>query len=290
MTCRFIRVAALVACAGAALPAFADTQFRVRRMERGDVPFGKGQCDIRLQVDNEVEVALRGDTVSIRTITGQEPRDDGSECNEPLPSRNVSGFNFTVSDSRNEIRLLSEPSRRSNFAAVVRIRDSSGGFGRYHFRITWDLTGGSSGNQGGTSGNQGGFGNDRPNSRQPDRPNGDSYGGNMAWNNVMRYSGPGRGQSVLQGYGTQRLSDVSVDIDRGGRLQVSFRTDSGRPLAFTGTVMGQDGDTIKADVATGDRRLRGPMYLSIDNRSNVYRVSLEATDGRDRLRLNWDRR
>jgi hypothetical protein len=282
MTCRFIRVAALVACAGA-LPALADSQFRVRRMERNDVPFGKGQCDIRLQVDNEVEVTVRGDTVFVRTIAGQEPRDDGSECNEPLPARAVNGFNFTVSDSRNDIRLLSEPSRRSNFAAVVRIRDSSGGFGRYHFRITWDMTGGS-------LGNQGGFGNDRPNSRSLDRPSGGGYGGNMAWNNVMRYSGPGRGQSVLQGSGTQRLSDVSVNIDRGGRLQVSFRTESGRPLSFTGTVMGQDGDTIKADVATDDRRLRGPMYLSIDNRSNVYRVSLEATDGRDRLRLNWDRR
>jgi hypothetical protein len=36
--------------------------------------------------------------------------------------------------------------------------------------------------------------------------------------------------------------------------------------------------------------MRGPMYLSLDNRRNVYRISLEATDGRDRLRLNWDRR
>jgi hypothetical protein len=281
MTRRFIRIAALVGCA--ALPVLADSQFRVRRMARSDVPFGKGQCDIRLQVDNEVEAALRGDTVFIRTIAGQEARDDGSECNEPLPARAAGGFNFEVKDSRNEIRLVSEPSRRSDFAAVVHIRDSAGGFGRYHFRITWDLTGGS-------LGNQRGFGNDRPNSRPFDRPGGNGYGGNMTWNNVMRYSGPGRGQSVLQGYGTQRLSDVSVDIDRGGHLQVSFRTDSGRPLSFTGTVMGQDGDTIKADVATGDRRLRGPMYLSIDNRSNVYRVSLEATDGRDRLRLNWDRR
>jgi hypothetical protein len=283
MTGRFIRIAALVACAGAALPALADSQFRVRRMQRNDVPFGKGQCDIRLQVDNEVEVTLRGDTVFARTIAGQEPRDDGSECNEPLPVRAVSGFNFAVVDSRNDIRLLSEPSRRTNFAAVVRIRDSSGGFGRYHFRITWDMTGGS-------PGNQGGFGNDRPDARSLDRPSGGGYGGNMAWNNVMRYSGPGRGQSVLQGSGTQRLADVSVNIDRGGHLQVSFRTESGRPLSFTGTVMGQDGGTIKADVATDDRRLRGPMYLSIDNRSNVYRVSLEATDGRDRLRLNWDRR
>ena len=42
-----------------ALPALADTRFQIRRMTRDDVPLGKGQCDIRLQVDNEVEVAVR---------------------------------------------------------------------------------------------------------------------------------------------------------------------------------------------------------------------------------------
>jgi len=127
---------------GAALPAVADTQFQIRRMTRNDVPPGKGQCDIRLQVDNEIEVTVRRDMVYVRTISGQDPRDDGSECNAPLPERDLQGFNFEVQDSRNEIRLLAEPSRRNNFAAIVHIRDSSGGFGRYHFRLSWQMTGG----------------------------------------------------------------------------------------------------------------------------------------------------
>src|ERR1035437_7594598 len=59
-------VALLMLCA--ALPASADTRIKVRRMARDDVPAGKGQCDIRLQVDNEVEVSVRGDLVDIRTI------------------------------------------------------------------------------------------------------------------------------------------------------------------------------------------------------------------------------
>ena len=76
--------AILMLCA--ALPALADTRFQVRRMTRDDVPPGKGQCDIRLQVDNEVEVSVRGDLVNIRTIAGRDARDDGSECNAP-PAR-----------------------------------------------------------------------------------------------------------------------------------------------------------------------------------------------------------
>src|SRR5437867_9146414 len=102
----------------AAAPMMAETQFRVRRTTRDDVPLGKGQCDIRLQVDNEVEVSVRGDQVSIRTMAGQEARDDGSECNAPLPSRDVGGVNFEVRDSRGDIRLLAEPSRRNDFTAI----------------------------------------------------------------------------------------------------------------------------------------------------------------------------
>ena len=126
-------LAILMCCA--ALPVLADTRFQVRRMTRDDVPPGKGQCDIRLQVDNQVEVSVQGDRVSIRTLSGHDARDDGSECNAPLPDRDVIGFSFEVKESRNEIRLLAEPSRRNNFAAVVKIRDSSGGEGRYHFRL-----------------------------------------------------------------------------------------------------------------------------------------------------------
>jgi hypothetical protein len=270
----------------AALPAAADTEFRVRSMTRGDVPSGKGQCDIRLQVDDEVEVALRRDTVFIRTIAGRDARDDGSECNAPLPSGNMNGFNFEVFDRRNDIRLVAEPSRRNGFAAVVRIRDTNGGFGRYHFRISWALTGAEYGRGSGSQ-----YDWQPGDSRYGDRPLGrDNRSSGMAWNNTTHYQGSGRGESAISGYGAERLLDASVDIDRGGRIEVSFRTNSGRPLTFTGEVMDQQGDTIKANVTSEDRRLRGPMYISLDNRRDVRRVTLEATDGRDRLRLNWERR
>ena len=109
-------------------------------MTRNDVPLGKGQCDIRLQVDGEAEVSVEGDRVLIRTISGRDARDDGSECNEPLPYGEVRNFAYEVRDSRGEIALLDQPSRRSG-RVVVRIRDSQGGEGRYHFRLTWDMAG-----------------------------------------------------------------------------------------------------------------------------------------------------
>jgi hypothetical protein len=278
-----------------ALPAWGDTQFRARRMARNDVPLGKGQCDIRLQIDSEVEVTVRGDLVSLRTISGRDGRDDGSECNEPLPNGPVEGFNFEVKDSRGEIRLLSEPSRRTDYQAIVRIRDSAGGEGRYHFRLSWVITG--QGQIGGGRFGEPDRGSPYSDRGRPDFDRGrlgdsdDRRGGGFAWNNTIHFNGQGRGTSTMSGYGAQRLLDATVDIDRGGRILVSFRTDSGRPLSFSGSVIDADRDSLKADVASDDRaRVRGSMFLSRDNRGDVYRISLDASNGQDRLRLDWDRR
>jgi hypothetical protein len=251
----------------AALPALADTQFRIRKMTRNDVPPGKGQCDIHLQVDNEVEVSVRRNTVSIRTIAGRDARDDRSECSAPLPDRNLEGFDFQAIDGRNEIRLVAEPSRRNDFTAVVHIRNS-GGAGRYHFRLSWAIGGGG----GPTVERRGG-------------------GPGFSWNNTIDFHGQGHGSSALNNSGEQRLFDVSVNVDRGSRILVTFRGERGKPpLSFTGTVIASEGGKLKADVVTEDQRLHGPMYISVDDRRKVNSITLEATDGRDRLRVKWDRK
>jgi hypothetical protein len=260
----------------AALPAVADTRFQVRRMTRDDVPAGKGQCDIRLQVDDEVEVSVRGDLVAIRTIAGRDARDDGSECNAPLPDRDVAGFNFQVVESRNEIRLLGEPSRRNGFAAIVHIRDTAGGEGRYHFRLSWAINGRDS---------------DRPPSRRNDDSDRPPAAPGFSWNNTLSFTGVGHGMATTNGSGEMRLGEVTIEIDRGGKLVASFRTGGrGRPLSFTGQILANEGGRWKADVMSEDRRLRGPMWISVDDRRQVSSISLEATDGQDRLRLSWDRR
>jgi hypothetical protein len=276
-----LRNGAALAVVCAALPALADTRFQVRRMTRDDVPVGKGQCDIRLQVDNQVEVAVRGDMVDIRTLAGRDARDDGSECNAPLPNREIVGFRFEVIDSRGEIRLLAEPSRRNDFAAIVAIRDGSGGEGRYHFRLSWAMTGSDYGRPPGP---------ERPPSRREDDFDRPRPGGGFSWNNTVSFRGNGRGTASVSGFGDLRLGEVRIDIDRGGKIVAWFRVDRGRPLTFNGQILVQEGGRWKADVMSEDRRLRGPMWVSVDDRQQVNSVSLDITDGRDRMRVNWDRR
>jgi len=253
-----------------ALPAAADTQFRIRQMTRNDVPPGKGQCDIRLQVDMEAQVTVRGDMVFIHTIAGRDPRDDGSECNVPLPNGEVAGFNYEVKDSRGEIRLVEQPSRRNGNAAVVYIRDPASGEGRYHFRLSWMI------------GVAGGPMEPRRDSDRDDRR--DAF----RWDDVISFRGEGRGSVFFGGGGEQRLFDCTLDIDRRGSLTISFRMDRGQMLSFTGRVTGREGGRIQADVE--GMRVRGPMFISVDDRRNVNNVSMDARGERDRIRVNWDRR
>jgi len=247
------------------------------------VPLGKGQCDIRLQVDNQVEVSVRGDMVFIHTLAGQEPRDDGSECNLPLPNREVMNFNFEVLDSRNDIRLMAPPSPRNNYAAIVHIRDNSGGFGRYHFRLSWAITGGDY---------RPGRGNMDvpPPGRRDDDFDRPPAGRGFAWNNTINFRGVGRGEAWLNDFGPTRLGQVNIDIDRGGRIVAVFRADRGRDYVYNGSVVAREGNRWKAEVTSQDRRLRGIMFFEVDGRGNVFSVDMNASDGRDRLRLNWDRR
>jgi hypothetical protein len=138
---RGFKMKTILLAATIALSLRADTQFRAGKMTRDNMPFGKGRCDIRLQIDKEAEVQVRGDTVWVRTLSGREALNDGSQCNEPLPSTGLQDFNFEVLDGRGEIVLLSPPSRRNEFTAVVRIRDNDSGSGRYLFRLSWRVAG-----------------------------------------------------------------------------------------------------------------------------------------------------
>jgi hypothetical protein len=271
---RVPRLAVAALSVWAVLPALADTQFRVQQMTRDDIPPGKGQCDIRLRVDGEVEVLVRGDMVDVRTISGRGALDAGSECNDPLPARNIQGFRFEVRDGRGDIRLLSPPSRRSNFAAAVRIRDRQGGEGRYHFRLSWAMTGAYSG----------GGGDLRP--PFPDR-------GRPDWNEIVEFRGRGSGIYTRSNERRRRLDSAEVSVDRDGRVRVRFDTSDGPPLAFVGRISRLDRSILTADVVAGDQTLglRGPMIITLDGRRQVASVAMQGTAGRgDRFNLRWRRR
>lgn len=252
----------VLALLAAALPALADSHFQIRHKAPVDIPVGKGACDIRLRVDQDAEVTVRGDQVDIRSRSGQGARDDGSVCSAPMPTSEIRGFAFDVKDARGEIQLLAEPSSRNGFATVVQILDKAEGFGRYHFRLTWAL------------------------SADP-RTQG---AGGFIRNNAETHQGKGSGEATLNQEAATPLGPVTIEIDLTGKILVAFRVNGGQPLLFTGTVVSHEQNRWKADTISAERSLHGPMEFTLDGRGNVNNVTLAATDGRDRLQLTWNRR
>ena len=276
MRCGVIALAVL-----AAIPASADSRFRITIVPRTGLAPGQGQCDIRLEIDNEVKITIRRDQVLIRTVSGEDARDDGSDCNVPLPDRDVRNFAVQPVDNRGEMRILERPSARNDYALVLRVVDAAAGFGRYHFRLSWESSPAAASDN-------------APRQTDDDRPTAPE---GFVWNNAIEYKGHGSGESVLNQDAGQRLADVRVDIDLGGKIVVAFTPEklrgargTPRPVLFTGSVMTREGSRIRADMVTEDRRLHGAMTLSVDDSHNVNSITMNATDGQDRLRLTWDRR
>ena len=119
----------------------------------------------------------------------------------------------------------------------------------------------------------------------------------FVWNNALNYKGRGSGESVLNQRTPERLGDVRADVDLGAKIVVAFtpvqaRGTHGkpRPVLFTGSVLNRDDARIRADVVTADGRLHGTMTLSVDDKHNITGITLNATDGQDRLVLTWNHR
>jgi hypothetical protein len=250
------------------LPAAADTRFRVRLMKPTSAPMNKGVCDMRLQVNGETEVSLRGDVVSLHTISGRDARDQGSACNGPLPTRNVRGFALEVKGSRDEIRLTAPPSATNDSPAVVHIRNTNAGDARVHFLLTWEISLATM--------------RAEPSAGPP----------GFVWNNATRYKSRGRGEASV-GDVHVALLDVDAAIDLAGKVWVTFQTVGKGPLSFSGVLNARESGRLRADVVCDgpDWHVQGPMFLSVEEaHDRVMAITLDATDGHDRLHLEWKRR
>jgi len=242
------------------LPAGADVQFHARLATDAKTPRGQAQCEIRLMVDQQVEVSVHGDTISVHTLTGADARDNGSECSAPLPGRVVDGFTLTVKKRHGEVRLVAEPSARNDFTATIFIHDNASGEGLYDLRISWDTL-----------------------SAAPPGINS---------NNAIQSTARGAGKAALNEAAPVPLGAVTVNIDRGSNIAVTFQIGRSGSATFTGTVMSWEGGVLKMDGKADERflHLPGPMYVYFDASKQVYKIAMDATNGQDQLRVSWERK
>jgi len=93
-----------------------------------------GECHLRVQVDDEAEVSMSGDTVLLRALRGRPNYDVGSECTGPLPGRFVV-TDFRQTDGPGRADLVSGTGRSNRVSFSV--RDPKGGDHKYTLQFRW---------------------------------------------------------------------------------------------------------------------------------------------------------
>lgn len=98
----------------------------------------KGRLDLRLHVDDTVEVRLQGGRVVWKTLKGQDGRALGSEFTQPFPMGPLRNLNVTKRDGRGQFVVLQQPADENDYEMMLRIYDPRGGADRYHLRLEWE--------------------------------------------------------------------------------------------------------------------------------------------------------
>lgn len=134
-----------------------------------------GKCTVEVVVDGAAEIQIRGNTGSMRDLSGQPPQWRRFQCTSPMPA-NPGNFRFVAVDGRGRQQLVQDP--RNGGAATVRIEDSDGGAGTYTFDLMWDAQG----PEQNFPGPQGRATDRRPSQQGNTEPNRDIYNGQRSGN------------------------------------------------------------------------------------------------------------
>jgi len=153
----------------------------MRANVRGNNRSDQGKCTIEVDVDSVVEVAVRGDTARLHTLSGEPSRFRRFDCDSVMPTR-PHEFRFTGVDGRGRVSLVQDP--RNGGVAVVRIEDPKGGREGYTFDLEWR----------GGNGDGNGRGWDNGNGSSSDRRQ-DSYGRSYDDHDSRRYGGSHSGEA-----------------------------------------------------------------------------------------------
>jgi hypothetical protein len=95
---------------------------------------GAGRCSGEVLVDGGAEISIRGDTATMRDLSGRPPEWRRFECTGAMPM-NPGNVRFHA-DGRGHAQLVGNPNNGGT--AVIRIEDPEGGAEVYRFDISWD--------------------------------------------------------------------------------------------------------------------------------------------------------
>ena len=141
----------------------AQTYQRQANIMGGGNP-NQGKCTIEVVVDGAAQVEIRGNTATLRNLSGRPAQWRRFDCSAPMP---VNAANLRVQgiDGRGRQSLIQDP--RNSGATIVQIEDRQGGAEGYTFDMMWDARGDYNGAYNGNQNDQ----RNNPNYDQRNNPN-----------------------------------------------------------------------------------------------------------------------
>ena len=131
-----LAVAAALTAGGAALAQ--EFTYRIGPAQpEWNLAANEGQCRLRIWVDNQAQVKLRGDQIMVETKSGRRSFDQGSVCTQPLPFHRVEDFRVSVENGRGRVIDVNSPTRRNNFTGAVTVEDAPNGGDSYELVVAW---------------------------------------------------------------------------------------------------------------------------------------------------------
>jgi hypothetical protein len=220
------------------------------------------------EVDDKLEIVIRGRSLYYRNVTGNRPRDIDYDFDDSLPAREVN-VRLDRRSGRGSIDLIERPNRNNGYSAVVRIHDPQAGSSRYSFTLRWDNNSGS-GNWGGNGGNNGNWGGNGGSGGNwgGGNNNGGDWSGGGGWDNsvgrrTIRWTGRVDGTNDIR---IQRDDVQWRKVDGRGAWDVRYQV--GEPLPYQ-----------QINVRIDKRRGRGSVYvLTQPGRQNNYTLTIRVVD------------
>jgi hypothetical protein len=193
---------AIVSTAALAIPATAQVQRRATMTGGGSGV--AGHCTGEVVVDGAADLQIRGDTATVRDVSGQQPQIRSFQCTSPMPA--TASLRANV-NGRGNARVVAMPSNGS--PAVIHIEDREGGASTYQFDISWGDQG--SNNQG--SSNQG-YAPPAADRRDSDRGYGyNNGGGRFTAEQAVNVCRDAIRQQAMDRFGTRDVNVGRIHMD-----------------------------------------------------------------------------
>ena len=96
----------------------------------------EGRVFWRGDVDNKVELTIKGLTLDEKTVSGKPNPVGGYSFTAKLPDQAVT-VTAIKTEGRGKVTVLQQPLAENGFTAIIEIHDDKGGTGEYLLNISW---------------------------------------------------------------------------------------------------------------------------------------------------------